>query len=269
MTVQVNSNRGPSTNGQTLYFPANRARLPGDTILHEYGHTLMFEMYPDGFPDGQTDNDGGHPGQCPNDCANYWNHNAAFNDCSVDAIIEGWANYYPVAVYTTATTPHSPSDHSYDWSNSTSTWDLEDNSEADVFQTDQADGSILNVPHGNSNHPFDEYTVASILWDLFDGESAADNDRLEIGGDQVWNLMMNEMPFTTKELYEIAYLEFPDLRYELWEIFSTHSLTDTQPATDAPVDVVPTTGSVYPQTSSISPLKNSTRRAFLSHRLRA
>ena len=237
VVVEVLNNLGSRTNGTRIYLSPGHAILPGDVILHEYGHTIMWEYYGDMWISGHTDDDGGHPGECPNDCANCGNHQAANNDCSADAVMEGWASYYTVAAHNTNPGPFSPADHTYDVPGSTFSWDLESNTSSFIDS-----GGVL---HGNNNDYRDEAVIASILWDLYDGTNAGDNDGLHLGGSQVWNLVINQTPYTTKELYETAYILYPEQRHELWEIFHTHSLDDTDAIVQAPSQIIPATGASY------------------------
>jgi squalene-hopene/tetraprenyl-beta-curcumene cyclase len=224
--VVVHAATGPSTNGVVMYFPRNRARLPGDTQLHEFAHTIMYEKYGDQWPSGHTT---GHPAQCPHNCQYCTNHGGNGNECSADAIIEGWANYFPVATYFTDPAFDNPPDSSYNWSNSTDAQDLENN-------------SALGPLGANNGGARIEAAIASILWDLFDPVNPADEDHIDWGGGEVWHLFMELRPYTTKEFYQDAYYTYSLSRAELWQIFNAHGINDDEPVTQVPTQFSPANG---------------------------
>ena len=222
----------PQTDGVNIYLPPNRATLPGDTMLHEFAHTYMYERYGDQFPSGNTQ---GRVGQCPNNCSSCDNHGGSSNECSADAIVEGWAAFFPVAVYDTNPAPDNPADSSYDYSNNTfPTHPLEDNS----FGSNDGGQKL-------------EWAVGGILWDLYDPIHSSDNDRVSLGGNEVWEIMMIRRPYTTKELYEICYQVYEPLREEIWEVFNNHGIEDQDAITESPAGLVPAAGAAYESGQSI------------------
>ena len=52
------------SDGVNVYYPPGTATTPGTTILHEFGHTVMYEMY-DGFSKSKWWSDEDIPGMCP------------------------------------------------------------------------------------------------------------------------------------------------------------------------------------------------------------
>ncbi|MBD3183722.1 choice-of-anchor D domain-containing protein, partial [Candidatus Poribacteria bacterium] len=195
--------------GNKITFHTGWATLPSDVILHEFGHTLMYEKYDNHMTRRHTS---GHAGECPNNCSKCINHDGVKNDCSADAISEGWASYFAIA----ANYSNDISDTSFDWpAVSPGSKDIEINTNTDVGRKD-------------------EWSIVGILWDIHDGQNEADNDHLLFGGTTVSHIMMDGQPYTTKELYEDLYFEYPQSRTQLWEIFSNHGINDPDAPEDKP-----------------------------------
>ncbi|MCX6827678.1 MAG: T9SS type A sorting domain-containing protein [candidate division Zixibacteria bacterium] len=225
--INVHAAEGPNCYGSVINLPHGQAIVPNDAQLHEFGHAIMYERYGNRWPSGNTTN---HPGQCPNNCSNCNNHCAAGNECSADAILEGWANYFPVAVYNEFPAADNPGDHSFDWSNGGS-WDLESNTHS--FGISNCGGVTLAADGGDK----DEAAIATILWDIRDGRDAGDNDNLSLGSDACWHVFMDRHPYTTKEFYEIMYDEYPNDRANIWEVFHNHGIDDNVAPTGVPANL--------------------------------
>jgi hypothetical protein len=196
VNVNVDAASGPSCSGNAMSFPRNRARLDNgppnasasidDTILHEYGHTVQYAAY------GNT---WGRPSGCT--CVN---HGGTSNDCSFDAFIEGWAEYFPVLVYHQI----SSSDTAYDWSNSSSSKDIETNADT-------------------STEERDEWTFAGALFDVYDSVDDA-GDALSLGDDEIWIVMRNDVPRTVEQFFQKFITRYPAYAAPLEQIWLAHNM---------------------------------------------
>jgi uncharacterized repeat protein (TIGR02543 family) len=174
--IHVDSSNGPSCAGDIIYFPNGRAVLDNgapsatagidDTMLHEYGHALQHAAY------GGT---WGRPSGCT--CSN---HGGTSNDCSFDALIEGWADYFPVMLYNHINT----NDHHYDWSSSSSRLDIDSNT-------------------NTSTEERDEWSFAGVLFDIY--------NTIDDGENKIWTVMMGgQTPETVEEFFQIFIDQYDD-----------------------------------------------------------
>jgi len=195
-TVRVDSASGPSCGGNIMYMPHDRAVLDNgapsaassidDTLLHEYGHVIQYGAYGGTF---------GRPRGCTCD-----NHGGTANDCSFDALIEGWANYFPVMLYNHI----NSSDISYHWSNSTNSRSIESNSNTDTEERD-------------------EWSFAGVLFDIYDSNNDGD-DRLSLGDDEIWTVFRNDMPGTVEEFFQCFITRYPAHAAALEDIYTDHGM---------------------------------------------
>jgi len=129
-------------------------------MLHEYGHHVMYSVY--GFipPSMQ-------------------NHTFNLRSNSTTAWAEGWANFYPLAVF---------NDPIFTWSNGTHWADIN-----------------LDTPHWCSSGWDDgdlvEGRVAGALWDIFDSTND-DYDSLSDGFTRIWSLISSQTDNTFREFWQ-------------------------------------------------------------------
>lgn len=195
VTFYVDDDTGPSCGGSSIYLPNGRAVMDNgppsssarcdDTMLHEYGHAVQYGVY-GGW---------GRPSEC-----NCSNHGGTANDCSHDAFIEGWAEYFPAMVYHHI----NSNDTHYDWSNSSSSHNLETNSTGDTEERD-------------------EWTFAGALWDIYD-TPADTGDTLALGDDEIWTVMRNDKPKTVEEFFQKFITRYPQHAAGLEQIYIAHNM---------------------------------------------
>lgn len=211
----VRASEGPNSGGSYINLPDTRAVLDNgnptvgttnlidDTMLHEYGHSLQWKVYGDTWAWGNCEGRTGSGSACNasgcstgagGDCPN---HGGTGNACSCDAFSEGWAEYFPLAVYDN----YNANDTSYGWSDSSNERNLETNCN---------DGKL------------DEWAFARLLWDIKDGVNSSDNDNLSLGEDEIWHIMEIAQPYTVDEFREDFLDEYPQYKAKFNEIWATH-----------------------------------------------
>ena len=132
-----------------------------DVVVHEYGHAVMYRVYGDELP------------PYPN-CYPHYMCIASSAGC---AWIEGWANFFPLAVYD------------------------------DEYYSNTADGYSYNLEtrnDGNCGSGDDiEGNVAAALWDIFDDHDEM-YDRFSDGFSNIWDVLQNQTTDedTFKEFYD-------------------------------------------------------------------
>ena len=194
VTAWVDHQVGPATDGTELFFPRNRAILdyspPGsgpidDTILHEYGHAVQFAAYGLRW---------GRPMNCT--CVN---HGGTGNDCSFDALVEGWADYFPVMLYGRL----FGVDTSYGWSGSASELNIELNSNTDVEERD-------------------EWSFAGVLYDIAD--SVNDGHDTISADVEIWTVMRYDQPSTVEQFFQKFIARYPALAAAVEQIYLDHGM---------------------------------------------
>jgi hypothetical protein len=197
VTVFVDSLWGPASAGTELYFPHGRAVLDNgapsasaeidDTMLHEYGHALQYGAYGMSW---------GRPPGCT--CVN---HGGLSNDCSHDALVEGWASYFAVMLYNQI----NPSDTSYGWTDNSATFDIE-----------------LNA---NTNwEERDEWSVVGMLFDVYDSVNES-GDTLALGDDEIWTVFWLDNPGTVEQFFQRFVARYPEHADGLVQVFKTHGMS--------------------------------------------
>lgn len=152
-----------------------------DTVFHEYGHCIAFEIYGNRWPPG----DGG-------------SHYIWSEDNQGDAICEGWAEFVQCAVVNDPTiisgtfNGHGGNLENNDWFNCEDSGDM--------------DGSYV------------EGSVASILWDIYD---PINDDPLYGGLDEIWDIFYSYNPDSIHEFwsawFSAGYNDRNSLNWIFWE----------------------------------------------------
>jgi len=131
-----------------------------DIVVHEYGHAVMYRVYGDELPP--------HP--------NCYPHYMCVASSAGCAWVEGWANFFPLAVYN------------------------------DEYFNNTADGYSYNIEtrnDGNCGSGDDvEGNVAASLWDIFDEHDDGDHDRFWDGFNNIWDVVYYQNDDTFAEFYD-------------------------------------------------------------------
>ncbi|PXF56269.1 MAG: hypothetical protein C4B59_17160, partial [Candidatus Methanogaster sp.] len=149
-----------------------------DSIIHEYGHCVMYKVFGDDYP--------------PNDCSDgHYMNGISEPGC---AWVEGWAHFMPLAVfgdkYYTDTT-YFPR----------------------VFGTDTAN---LETRNGNLNFPDGdscEGNVAAALWDIHDDHDEM-YDRLSDGFVNIWHVLEEQDQTGNEDTFSDFYDSWCDLGHD-------------------------------------------------------
>ncbi|PXF55244.1 MAG: hypothetical protein C4B59_17530, partial [Candidatus Methanogaster sp.] len=127
-----------------------------DTIIHEYGHCVMYKVFEEDYP--------------PNDCSQgHYMNGISEPGC---AWTEGWAHFMPLAVF----------DDKY----FTDTTYFPDFFGTDTINLETRNGK-LNFPDGDSC----EGNVAAALWDIYDDHDEM-YDRLTDNFNNIWHVLKEQ-----------------------------------------------------------------------------
>ncbi|HUV59147.1 MAG TPA: CARDB domain-containing protein [Desulfatiglandales bacterium] len=146
----------PRTNGNVIYLP-DKATAYWDrvTVLHEYGHCVMYAVYGNSFPSGSG----------PSPHYIYSESSPGF------ALLEGWAEFMQCTI------DNNPQNL---WSfYNGHGGNIEDNDWYNCIDTGDLDGDII------------EGSVASSFWDIFD---PVNDDDLYLGFDEIWHIIREYNP---------------------------------------------------------------------------
>jgi len=162
--------------GGEIHFPEWTYGWP-DVMIHEYAHHVMYSVY--GFlPPSMTQ------------------HSINLRSNSTTAWAEGWANFFPLAVF---------NDPIFHWSNGTHSVDID--LEAPTWYTSGWDNGDQVEGH-----------VAGALWDIFD--SANDGyDTFSNGFTHIWNVLSNQTDNTFRQFWQAWCLGNYQKRVTLMAIF--------------------------------------------------
>jgi hypothetical protein len=169
------------------YHPGGEIHLPSwacwwpDMILHEYGHHVMYSLY----------------GYIP---PSMGEHSINLRSNSTTAWAEGWADFFPLAVF---------NDPVFTWSNGTHWADI--NLETPTWYT-------LGWDSGDEV----EGRVAGALWDIFDSQN--DNapwyyDSFSDGFTRIWNAMSGAPRNTFREFWQAWNITYYARQQTLLAIF--------------------------------------------------
>jgi len=216
--AEIRSGGGPLSYGEWVKFPDGRARLDGgvpsgaylidDTLNHEYAHCVHYAGLGGEFSwlhcEGHLGADACGANCGTDDCDN---HGGSGNACSCDALNEGWADFFPVALYHS----YNSADASYGWTDSTDEHDLESN-------------SYFGRLGANDGGWKEEAAVASALWDVFDTNSDA-WDTLSLGIDEILHVLTTLDPYTAEEFFSDFVSTFPEYGADMTNIFGIHGMS--------------------------------------------
>ena len=157
----------PGSWGDSIDLPEKNVASWDRTVLyHEFGHCIMYEIYGNSWPPG----DGGP-------------HYVWSEIGEGFAVTEGWAEFFECAV------PNDP-DNLYGVYNGHG-GNIETNDWYQVEDEGEMDGALV------------EGSIASILWDIYD---PANDDTLDLGFDEIW---------------EIFYTYNPDSIHDFWNAWNS------------------------------------------------
>ena len=158
---------------------------PMNREWHEFSHYVMWIMYEE-LPELHYDYDSINNKWTPLD----ENHKGNSNHCTSDSWIEGFAEFMPILinkhyaspVFTTFTfTPNDPTLGFYPVGN-----------------------TICSLETNYVPAEDEEFAVASILYDLWDGKDAKDNDNIQISADDLWEVITGSYFFPVYYQYDEA-----------------------------------------------------------------
>jgi len=162
-----------------------------DIIRHEISHHVMYDIY-EYWPVN------GHEG-CP---GGNEPHGGTKNPCTCDSFCEGWAEFLPCAM----------------------AYELQ---EYFPFPPQFFLANYYNLEDNNFGEE-EEYTIAGILWDLYDDvreEEAPDRrDNVQLNLEQIWNVLSNTNINTSEELYEAFQRSGLVKQSDLDSLFNLHDM---------------------------------------------
>ena len=152
----------PCTDGEIIYIPSGDWFANKVAIYHEYGHTIMYAAYNDRWPD-----------------AGSYDAHYVFSETDFGfAFIEGWAEFMQCVI------DNEPNNLvSYGMNIENNTW-------YNIIDQDDLDGARV------------EGSIASILWDIYDGVNIDDCDNLHLGFDEIFSTLLNYNPNNIHEFWD-------------------------------------------------------------------
>lgn len=150
-------------------------------------------------------------GTCTGGDCNHWGFD---NPSTKDSWVEGWAEFWPCVL-----------------------WDTLGYSKPYVFrmnwQSISIEDNILLWERYPTGASLEEFSVASLLWDLYDGKDSWDDDNIDLSLDTLWNVLKLATPevvTNTRDLYDLLWFDSslvnedgtPVNGWDIDEIFIAH-----------------------------------------------
>ena len=168
-----NSKAAASSNNNTYKYRQNAE-------WHEFSHYVMWLLEPSVFSRN-----------CVDEVSKLYsqNHWGFLNGCTVDSYKEGFAEFMGQVIYNKTFSQTKAFDSKYrDALDPSNAIDLDWNYIVNRIGRDNLD-----------TRQSEEQSVAGLLWDLYDGKNAADNDNIEMDISSIWRVL------TTKDVWPVYY----------------------------------------------------------------
>jgi hypothetical protein len=177
--------------------PGNLGKWERDTVLHEYGHAVMYSAYgPASLPINYSK---------PLDLLKWMDHGPTKEVNAQFALMEGWAEFFACAVDDTTANYYFSEDENIE----TNSWWSADGSEFDGHRS--------------------EGSVASIMWDICDGPVEApdgtivpDDEPMHTDFGRLFSLMKSKKPTTAYQLWDQWVALWPDLNTSVGPLCSVY-----------------------------------------------
>jgi len=218
----------PHSHGNSIHLP-DKAIADWDrlTVLHEYGHCVMYAAYGYSWPPGSG---GSHA---------IWTENIGLSNGTLVpgnggfAINEGWAEFMEAAIDNdagnlNALSPQGDLDGDSTWGTASLQFI---NGSWGIVWNDHDDARLKNVENnewwmGENYQPDNlgsivEGAVASILWDVFDERN---DDNLYEGFDEIWSVILGDNPDDIVEFRTHYLNDNPTHENGLCSIFDNHGI---------------------------------------------
>ena len=177
--------------------PSNQTDI-ADTILHEYGHCVQWHAY---------GNEWGIPARFK--WVNHgWIMQTGGYECSFDAVVEGWAEFFPVMIYNHI----NPNDTGFGASDGKYNVNLENNA------------GYAGNGWNSSMEERNEFAFAEVLWDIYDNTPNEKGDTLALGEGPIWAVMHLDNPATVEEFFQDFVARYPEHAEGLESIYKLHGM---------------------------------------------